>query len=164
MVLHKRWSFPLKISSVNLVIFTEEILNGKLHFLYSAMVIGVLFHLFQNMRNFNSNINLSKILVLDSHILLAYSYNRFTFNQIFRDSLIRLKFLKIKSWISCDGLAWLHLLYCPFSIFIVSGISGMTKCDERNGLSRILYISMKLKIQANRYSFLLAASHSWLAY
>ena len=41
--LHKKWSFPLRISSVNvtksagnLVTFTEEILNGKL-FSYSAM-------------------------------------------------------------------------------------------------------------------------------
>ena len=38
--LHKKWSFPLRISSVNvttadLVWFTEEILNGKLHFLCS---------------------------------------------------------------------------------------------------------------------------------
>ena len=36
--LHKKWSFPLRISSVNvetadLVTFTEEILNGKLYFL-----------------------------------------------------------------------------------------------------------------------------------
>ena len=39
--LHKKWSFPLRISSVNatksagnwdLVTFTEEIHNGKLHF------------------------------------------------------------------------------------------------------------------------------------
>ena len=36
--LHKKWSFPLRISSVNvtksavLCTFTEEILNGKLHF------------------------------------------------------------------------------------------------------------------------------------
>ena len=33
---HKKWSFPLRISSVNtadLVTFTEEILNGKLYFL-----------------------------------------------------------------------------------------------------------------------------------
>ena len=37
LVLHKKWSFPLRISSVNLdlVSFTEEILNGKLHFLCS---------------------------------------------------------------------------------------------------------------------------------
>ena len=43
--LHKKWSFPLRISSVNvtksevpadLVTFTEEILHGKLHFLYSV--------------------------------------------------------------------------------------------------------------------------------
>ena len=42
--LHEKWSFPWKISSVNvtksavswgLVTFTEEILNGKLHFLCS---------------------------------------------------------------------------------------------------------------------------------
>ena len=37
----KKWSFPLRISSVNvtsdLVTFTEEILNGKLHFLCSAL-------------------------------------------------------------------------------------------------------------------------------
>ena len=33
--LHKKWSFPLRISSVNFVTFTEEILNRKLHFLYS---------------------------------------------------------------------------------------------------------------------------------
>ena len=45
--LHKKWSFPLRISSVNvtklefpadLVIFTEEIVNGKLHFLCSAFL------------------------------------------------------------------------------------------------------------------------------
>ena len=43
--LYKKWSFPLRISSVNvtqsavscnLVTFTEEILNGKFHFLCSA--------------------------------------------------------------------------------------------------------------------------------
>ena len=38
-LLYKKWSVPLRISSVNvsadLVIFTEEILNGKLHFLCS---------------------------------------------------------------------------------------------------------------------------------
>ena len=39
----KKWSFPLRISSVNvtksavLVSFTEETLNGKLHFLCSAI-------------------------------------------------------------------------------------------------------------------------------
>ena len=37
MALHKKLSFPLRIPSVNvdksdLVTFTEEILNGKLHF------------------------------------------------------------------------------------------------------------------------------------
>ena len=32
--LHKKWSFPIRIFSVaDLVTFTEEILNGKLHFL-----------------------------------------------------------------------------------------------------------------------------------
>ena len=41
--LHKKWSFPLRISSVNviksdLVTFTEEILNGKLRFLCSVKV------------------------------------------------------------------------------------------------------------------------------
>ena len=45
--LHKKWSFPLRISSVNvtnpqetadLVTFTEEILHGKLHFLCSVWV------------------------------------------------------------------------------------------------------------------------------
>ena len=35
--LHKKQSFPLRISSVNVkVTFAEEILNGKLHFLCSA--------------------------------------------------------------------------------------------------------------------------------
>ena len=34
--MHKKWSFPLRISSVNLTKFTEEILNGKLHFLCSG--------------------------------------------------------------------------------------------------------------------------------
>ena len=44
--LHKKWSFPLRISSVkmwpnpqfhvDLVTFTEEIFNGKLHFLCSV--------------------------------------------------------------------------------------------------------------------------------
>ena len=42
--LHKKWNFPLKISSImwsnpqfsaDLVTFTEEIHNGKFHFLYS---------------------------------------------------------------------------------------------------------------------------------
>ena len=46
--LHKNWSFPLRISSVNvtksavpadLVTFTEEILNGKLHFLCSEKTL-----------------------------------------------------------------------------------------------------------------------------
>ena len=32
--LHKKWRNPLKVCSVN-VTFTEEILNGKLHFLCS---------------------------------------------------------------------------------------------------------------------------------
>ena len=37
--LHKKWSFPLMVSSVNVTKsagnFTEEILNGKIHFLCS---------------------------------------------------------------------------------------------------------------------------------
>ena len=45
--LRKKWSFPLRISSVNvtksatanLVTFTEEILNGKLHFLCRVSLI-----------------------------------------------------------------------------------------------------------------------------
>ena len=32
MALHKKWGFPLRISSVNVEIITEEILNGKLYF------------------------------------------------------------------------------------------------------------------------------------
>ena len=39
--LHKEWSFPLRISSVNatnLILFTEEFRNRKLHFLCSDMV------------------------------------------------------------------------------------------------------------------------------
>ena len=44
----QKWSFPLRISSVNvtkpkktadLVIFTEQILSGKLHFLYSGLYL-----------------------------------------------------------------------------------------------------------------------------
>ena len=44
-ILHKKWSFPLRISSINitnsaancgLVTFTEKILNGKLHFFCSV--------------------------------------------------------------------------------------------------------------------------------
>ena len=47
--LYKEWSFPLRISSVNvskaqfpadLVTFIEEILNGKLHFLCSVYIFG----------------------------------------------------------------------------------------------------------------------------
>ena len=47
--LHKKWSFPLRIYSVNvskpqfpadLVTFTEEILNGKLHFFCSVYIFG----------------------------------------------------------------------------------------------------------------------------
>ena len=43
--LHKNWSFPLRNSTVNpletadLVIFTEEILNGKLHFVCSVGIV-----------------------------------------------------------------------------------------------------------------------------
>ena len=46
--MHKNWSFPLKISSVNVtkftvscgfVTFTEEILNEKLHFLCSFVKV-----------------------------------------------------------------------------------------------------------------------------
>ena len=43
---HKKWSFPLRISSVNvtksaadLVTFTEETLNGKVHFVGSSSLI-----------------------------------------------------------------------------------------------------------------------------
>ena len=43
LTLHKKWSFPLRISSVivikfpaDLVTFTEETLNGKLYFLWSV--------------------------------------------------------------------------------------------------------------------------------
>ena len=37
--LHKKWSFPLRISSVpaDLATFTEEIINVKLHFLCSEL-------------------------------------------------------------------------------------------------------------------------------
>ena len=39
--LHKKWSFPWRISSVNMtksaVTFTEETLNGKIHLLWSAI-------------------------------------------------------------------------------------------------------------------------------
>ena len=34
-MLHKKWSFPLRISSVNATKFTEEILKKELHFLCS---------------------------------------------------------------------------------------------------------------------------------
>ena len=46
--LHKKWSFSLRISSVNMIKsavscgfghITEEILNGKLHLLYSTLII-----------------------------------------------------------------------------------------------------------------------------
>ena len=45
--LHKKWSFPLRVSSVrpdpqetaDLVTCTEENLNGKLHFLWSEMLL-----------------------------------------------------------------------------------------------------------------------------
>ena len=52
--LHKKWSFPLRISSVNvtkfavsldLVTSTEKILNGKLHFLCSEFISKSLFRL-----------------------------------------------------------------------------------------------------------------------
>ena len=38
--LHKEWRFPLRVSSVNVTIcdHTEEILNGKLHFLCSECI------------------------------------------------------------------------------------------------------------------------------
>ena len=48
MLLYKKWSFPLRIFSVNvtkpadpadLFTFTEELLNGKLHFLCSVASI-----------------------------------------------------------------------------------------------------------------------------
>ena len=50
--LHKKWSFPLRISSINLtksagncdlVTFTEEILHGKFHFLCSVSFCGFLY-------------------------------------------------------------------------------------------------------------------------
>ena len=53
MTLHKQWSFPLRISSVNadesavpvdFVTFTEGIVNGKLHFLCSAVRQSKAFH------------------------------------------------------------------------------------------------------------------------
>ena len=35
--LHKKWHFPLRKFSADLVTFTEEILNGKIHFLCSEL-------------------------------------------------------------------------------------------------------------------------------
>ena len=59
----KKWSFLLRISS-----FTEEILNGKLHFLCSANVyedfwniITDIFYRLENMRKSKYKNNLSKI-------------------------------------------------------------------------------------------------------
>ena len=49
LTLHKKWSFPLRISPVNVVTFTGEIrngeiLNGKRHFFYSeTFVAGCLY-------------------------------------------------------------------------------------------------------------------------
>ena len=39
--LHKKWSFPLRISLVNVTKIAEEILNGKLHFLCRNIFIYV---------------------------------------------------------------------------------------------------------------------------
>ena len=50
----QRWSFPWRISSINLtktaylVLFTEEILNGKIHFLCSVKIPGIVFFFFLN--------------------------------------------------------------------------------------------------------------------
>ena len=46
----KKWNFPITVSSVNgdLVIFTEGILNGKLHFLCTAILYS-LSHFWQKM-------------------------------------------------------------------------------------------------------------------
>ena len=66
--LHKKWSFQLQISSVNvaksagncgLVIFTEEICNGKLHFLCSvnyllSLFCTLLFLLILTLKNLNT--------------------------------------------------------------------------------------------------------------
>ena len=81
LTLHKKWSFPLRISSVNvtksaqktadLVTFTGEILNGKLHFLCSVtwtrfkLCIGTVWTIYFDCRiNFK---DLSKFgIILDS--------------------------------------------------------------------------------------------------
>ena len=62
LLLQKKWSFPLKISSVNmtkpdLIIFTEEILNGKLHFWCSVKC----YHLFFWMANSVSKFDVLQI-------------------------------------------------------------------------------------------------------
>ena len=42
MTLHKKWSFPLRISSVNVAIFIGEIFHGKLHFLCGVIINKIL--------------------------------------------------------------------------------------------------------------------------
>ena len=91
--LHKKWNFPLKISSVNvqetadLITFTEELLNGKLHFLCSELLliwcirsrliwvsVKILTLLFRSLQNWSARFCFKGSLMLPK---LAFSHWKF---------------------------------------------------------------------------------------
>ena len=76
--LHKKWSFPLRISSVDLVTFTEEILKGKLHF--CAVITTVVTLLQQKYLNFTKIFLVKLFLViysLDKKIHITFMETEF---------------------------------------------------------------------------------------
>ena len=81
-LLHKNWSFPLRISSeiADLATFTEEILNRKLHFLCSEVLLCSMFcKLFiKNYLGCNNimeqwHLLFSAIFIFDSNFAFLYS-------------------------------------------------------------------------------------------
>ena len=101
LTLHKKWSFPLSISSVkfpaDLVTFTEEILNGQLQFLCSvrSAIMKCAFHNFST-NFFNFTWNSSRIKqnsIISVSKLRSLSRNQCPLLSFMKDSFIKDKVL-----------------------------------------------------------------------
>ena len=91
--LHKKWTFPLRISSVNankfadLVTFTEEIVNGRLYFLCSALL----------MQNNEKTSGLVQLCILTNNCIATLIHKQVARKVLFLPCLIkRIPLLSIK--------------------------------------------------------------------
>ena len=101
LTLHKKWSFPLRISSVHedLVTFTKEILNGKLHFVCSVSLLFVflgcfIYAFWVTCETFSIDASYSKSVI--------YLESKFSYLKLSIVTLINFLFYKVGS--SCNVL------------------------------------------------------------